>query len=158
MPVQQIQPVTPLVPRGIYRIRSRNLDVGVWNETDGFIGIREKFGSTYLFTEYLWEQGPPHGTVHIQGREHVATLLPGVLVTEYLGIICVTCRHRMADQWQDTLRTHSCGCDCEQTSTIIEMNQLLYNVLEQAEGPETKAAWLRSRKYFTERARIRRGL
>lgn len=45
----------------IYRIRSRNLLVGVfvgqdWNdEFPRFIGIREKFGSRFLFEEYGWD-------------------------------------------------------------------------------------------------------
>ena len=150
-PVQPVQPVTPLVPRGIYRIHSRNLDIGVFNGVDGFIGIREKFGSTYLFTEYLWEQGPPFGTVRVEGREHVATLLDVVPLTEYLGVICITCRCRMADNWQDEARKHDCGCDCERTSAVVETNQPLYDVLTQAEGLDTKAAWERSGNYFRKR-------
>ena len=48
----------------LYRITSRNLNTGVYNaKTKGFIGIREKFGDLYLFTEYHWDLGPPHGTV-----------------------------------------------------------------------------------------------
>lgn len=48
----------------LYKINSRNLDYGVFNEKDkGFIGIREKFGQTYLFTEYHWDTGAPYGTV-----------------------------------------------------------------------------------------------
>lgn len=47
----------------LYRLSSRNLSHGVFNEqTKGFVGIREKFGSTFLFTEYHWDTGPPHGT------------------------------------------------------------------------------------------------
>lgn len=50
--------------QGFYRIRCRNFDYGVFNErTKGFVGIREKFGSTYLFTEYHWDTGAPFGTV-----------------------------------------------------------------------------------------------
>lgn len=49
----------------VYRIRSRNLVIGVWRAaTQGFIGIREKFGSVYLFEEYHWETGAPFGTAH----------------------------------------------------------------------------------------------
>jgi hypothetical protein len=49
---------------GLYRISSRNLDLGVYNATSqGFIGIREKFGNLYLFTEYHWDTGEPFGTV-----------------------------------------------------------------------------------------------
>ena len=49
----------------IYRIRSRNLDFGLFvpENENGFIGIREKFGRLSLFTEYHWENGPPYGTV-----------------------------------------------------------------------------------------------
>lgn len=46
-----------------YHITSRNLVVGVFNaETRGFIGIREKFGSEFLFTEFHFDTGAPYGT------------------------------------------------------------------------------------------------
>lgn len=49
----------------LYKIQSRNLSFGVYRqEVKGFVGIREKFGSKYLFTEYHWDTGPPLGTVH----------------------------------------------------------------------------------------------
>ncbi len=48
----------------LYKIYSRNLDCGVYDETTkGFVGIRTKFGSRYLFTEYHWDTGAPFGTV-----------------------------------------------------------------------------------------------
>jgi hypothetical protein len=47
----------------VYRIHSRNLSFGVFDGKAGFIGIRTKFNDRYLFTEYHWDQGPPHGTV-----------------------------------------------------------------------------------------------
>lgn len=54
-----------LEDRGIYRIHSRNLEYGVYSEgARGFIGIREKFGKRYLFTEYHYEIGAPFGTAH----------------------------------------------------------------------------------------------
>ena len=46
----------------VYRILSRNLAFGVFQK-DGFIGIREKFKSRYLFKEYHWDTGAPYGTV-----------------------------------------------------------------------------------------------
>ena len=47
-----------------YRIHSRNLSYGVFNEkTKGFVGVREKFGCEYLFTEYHYDTGAPFGTV-----------------------------------------------------------------------------------------------
>gem|GEM_PF-3753959 len=47
----------------IYKIHSRNLGFGVFDGEKGFIGIREKFGDLYLFTEYHWDTGAPFGTV-----------------------------------------------------------------------------------------------
>ncbi len=47
----------------VYRLQSRNLAVGVFNGTSGFIGIRTKFGNRYLATEYHWDTGAPFGTV-----------------------------------------------------------------------------------------------
>lgn len=52
-----------LEPGRIYRIRSRNLITGAWDaEEDGFIGIREKLGGIYLFTEYYADPVRPGGT------------------------------------------------------------------------------------------------
>jgi len=41
----------------LYRLDSRNLSMGVYNENDhnGFIGIRTKFGDRFLFTEHHWD-------------------------------------------------------------------------------------------------------
>lgn len=52
-----------LVHGGAYKIRSRNLSHGIWNEkTQGFVGIREKFGDLFLFTEYHHDTGGTVGT------------------------------------------------------------------------------------------------
>ena len=51
-----------LQPGMAYKLHSRNLAIGVYDGNEGFIGIREKFGPRYLFTEYHWDQGPPFGT------------------------------------------------------------------------------------------------
>lgn len=57
-------PLDDCVDGMLYRLSSRNLTVGVFHkETKGFIGIREKFGDLYLFTEFHWDTGPPFGTV-----------------------------------------------------------------------------------------------
>ena len=50
----------------LYRIGSRNLPYGVYDGRGGFIGVREKFGHLYLFTEYDWDNGPPFGTVIVR--------------------------------------------------------------------------------------------
>jgi hypothetical protein len=48
----------------LYYIQSRNLSIGVFNKDNdnGLIGVREKFGSRYLFTEFHYDNGPPFGT------------------------------------------------------------------------------------------------
>mgnify|MGYP001611912539 CR=1 FL=1 len=47
----------------VYKLYCRNLLLGVYDGYGGFIGIRTKFGSRYLFTEYHWDFDPHHGTV-----------------------------------------------------------------------------------------------
>ncbi len=59
-------PIKDCIPGRVYRIRSRNLSFGVYDGKEGFIGIRQKFGDRYLFTEYHWDQGEPFGTVYSQ--------------------------------------------------------------------------------------------
>lgn len=51
----------------LYRISARNFSLGVFDaEVKGFVGIREKFGTRYLFTEYHYDTGAPFGTVFPQ--------------------------------------------------------------------------------------------
>lgn len=48
----------------LYKIFARNSWLGIWwAKKKGFIILREKMGSTYLFTEYHWDTGEPFGTV-----------------------------------------------------------------------------------------------
>ena len=57
-------PIEECVDRGIYRIHSRNLEVGAYIAAKAeFIGIREKLGDEYLFGEFHWDTGAPFGTV-----------------------------------------------------------------------------------------------
>lgn len=60
----QDQEMTYQVGR-VYKIRSRNLQYGVFDGDRGFIGIREKFESRYLFKEYLADGGD-FGTVTVE--------------------------------------------------------------------------------------------
>lgn len=63
--MNEFLPMSDMVDRRIYRIKSRNLWVGVWDAANkAFIGIRRKFGDRYLFAEYHWETGPPYGTAN----------------------------------------------------------------------------------------------
>lgn len=59
-------PIKDCIVGRVYKIRCRNLSYGVYDGDSGFIGIRTKFGSRYLFTEYHYDSGAPFGTVHNQ--------------------------------------------------------------------------------------------
>lgn len=67
----------------VYRICSRNLAYGVYtgHEKGGFVGVREKFDSLFLFEEYHWDNGPPFGTV--KPIEEVCELPEGMSPHEY---------------------------------------------------------------------------
>lgn len=60
-------PETDLIHRRLYRVRSRNLVIGVWDKDKrGFIGLREKFGSRYPFMEYHHDADPHVGTAQAE--------------------------------------------------------------------------------------------
>lgn len=70
---------------GVYDIRCRNFNVGVFDGNRGFIGVREKFGREYLFTEFL----PPgaFGTV-VHVGEMRCRVPEGIEITESGGSVC----------------------------------------------------------------------
>jgi hypothetical protein len=73
-----------------YRIRSRNLTVGVFDsEKSGFVGIREKFGSRYLFTEFHRDTGAPYGTVSPNAEIEKCPLED---IRESFGTVCSECK------------------------------------------------------------------
>lgn len=84
-------PLDACKERRLYRIRSRNLRLGVFRErTGGFLGLREKFGSIFVFEEFHWDTGEPFGTV--QPVEELPESLPDSIVLEdSLGSMCGTC-------------------------------------------------------------------
>lgn len=57
-------PIDDCRPGWLYRVYSRNLNLGIYREDRGFVGIRHKMGGRYLFTELHWDIGPPHGTAN----------------------------------------------------------------------------------------------
>lgn len=69
---------------GLYRIHSRNLCFGVFDGHGGFVGIREKFGSEYLFTEYHWDFDAYCGTVK---PVELLEICPLSDIRESLGIV-----------------------------------------------------------------------
>jgi hypothetical protein len=102
-----------MVERGVYRIHSRNLSVGVWDGVGGFIGIREKFGDEYLFREFHWENGPPYGTV--KPLEFLTTLPEDIEIRENTDSFCHKCRQPVyhdsdKHQWFHTDNTQDGIC------------------------------------------------
>jgi hypothetical protein len=78
------------VDRHVYYIKSRNLNCGVFREaTGGFIGIREKFDSLYLFEEYHWETSNTFGTV--QPLIDIGVLPEGIELLETVDGGCTGC-------------------------------------------------------------------
>lgn len=73
-----------LQDRGIYALKSRNLRVGVWNGSDGFIGIRTKFGDRFLSTEFIAREcgGTASGFDTAHPLEQVGTLAEDIPLVE----------------------------------------------------------------------------
>jgi hypothetical protein len=81
--------------RVLYRIDSRNLAFGVFDiNTKGFVGIREKFGDYFLFTEYHYDTGAPFGTVH--PKEELEPMPEGMILEERLGTVDKKTRRSVA--------------------------------------------------------------
>lgn len=103
-------PMEACKDRQPYRLRSRNLRLGVYSAaTHGFLGIREKFGSRFLAEEFHWETGAPFGSA--KPLEELPDRLPDeVEVKESLGPICLTCGVAMEyngkDAWQHLVSTN----------------------------------------------------
>ena len=71
-------PILDLVRGHVYRLRCRNLALGVY-EGEGFTGVRTKFNSQFLDTEDHWDAGDgQHGTV--KEMEDAGVVVPQVLI------------------------------------------------------------------------------
>ena len=62
LPFDKWIPKEDLIPETEYLCYARNFEYGVWDGTK-FIYVRSKFGSTFLDTEFHWDDGAPYGTV-----------------------------------------------------------------------------------------------
>lgn len=98
-------PFEELKHGGCYRISSRNLILGIYDENaKGYIGIREKFGDEYLFTEFDWDTGPPFGTA--TPYEFIGMLPADITVAENVDAIAtaeiignyISCSYKIGDR------------------------------------------------------------
>lgn len=115
----------------IYEIESRNLIKGVFNkESNGFIGIREKFGREYLFTEYHWDTVNP-----IKELEKIPD---DIEIKESLGVVDrETGRAVIFKKYDDKIHTPygswyyvDTGLKCENGGSSLE-NKKLFDFLNQ---------------------------
>lgn len=132
--------------RHVYRIHSRNLSFGVFapEKENGFIGIREKFGRLYLFTEHHHDNGPPFGTV--SPVEDLGPLEdPNLRLVAGFPTVCGYCGERLEyvevdggvkkgdttyrGEWQHLTGDGSCN----EPRPEGHMNRLLYQALEKIE-------------------------
>jgi hypothetical protein len=122
-----------LVRGGIYTLRSRNLLVGVFNGDQGFIGIREKFGHQYLFTEYLAREcdGTQIGVDTAFPKECLGLTPDDIKITENAGLKCVSCGAYVTTD----VRPADCG-DCDNSDIRWEMNQTLFDLLKPLDDVE----------------------
>ena len=135
----------------VYRLRSRNLVVGVLDGKDGYIGDREKFGARFLATEYDWDTGPPHGTA--TPLASIGVVPEGIPIVERLpGDDCLSCHgvacccyveyaepidvggRRVAGRWV--------CMECVNPRPVARANRELFGFLEPLDDAETdRTGW-----------------
>lgn len=83
--------VAKLVPGGVYRVKARNIGpLAIFAGGRDFIGLREKWGHTFLTTEYLADGGA-FGTV-VGVDDQVGTVPPELELRVYFdGSVCSVC-------------------------------------------------------------------
>lgn len=134
----------------VYRLKSRNLTLGVYDGNTGFIGIREKFTSRYLFTEYHYDSGPPFGTV--TPLAEVDIVPDDIKITESLGSQCQICgTESYFKEWTDDaerdrvreetgqyvgLGRHICDCNWWDSRPARLLNSPLFELLEHLQQVE----------------------
>lgn len=135
-------PMAACEKRAVYRILSRNLWIGVYDGKEGFVGIREKFGSKYLFTEYHRDQGAPFGTV--TPIEKIGVLPDNVVdVLDMVEVVKRECSCAHPSQKHDRRCKHEdgdcyigcsmCECACFDGERYVQSYPPLMEFLERFE-------------------------
>jgi len=136
----------------VYELRSRNLQFGLFvpEAENGFIGIRQKFKSRYLFTEYHWDNGPPFGTVRpirdlgpledttIEPRENLGTVCGqcgnSVEYVKIEGGVTLTDGTVVPGEWRHLTGDGS----CPKVLPVTSGNLVLFKALEKIEHEESE--------------------
>jgi len=120
----------------VWRIRSRNLTIGVFDGDEGFIGIRTKFESRLLFTEYLAREHG--GTKHlpfdtVTPIERVGQVPEGIEITDHLGSVCQC--GSTSIRWTGPPAPAPWECDdCDEPLSFRKPNNPLFDYLDKLEG------------------------
>jgi len=93
--VQETSDSPELVVGHAYEIRSRNLSVAAYAGPGAFIGIREKLGSRYLFTEW---GGSGTGSVRAVLRD-LGQIPAGIPLRDHLPPHCTACGRPVEFVW-----------------------------------------------------------
>jgi hypothetical protein len=132
----------------LYKIRSRNLAMGVYNGQRGFVGIREKFDSLFLFTEYL--NVPSSGMLGTVTPEEELEPCPIEELRELLGSKCQTCDQRAwfveyaetdprPEGFPNARGEWRCDGGCEKTKPVAVVNRELYDWLIERERANSES-------------------
>jgi hypothetical protein len=123
----------PLLYRGVYRIRSRNLQYGVYDSGrpagGGFIGIRTKFGERFLATEY-----DQHTAA---AAEYLGMLPDGIAAAQYEpgGPTCQACGKPARWTGPPGPAPWECDSGCADVTAVhAPVNQALFDYLDRLEG------------------------
>lgn len=129
-------PKNELKERGIYELASRNLAVGVYDGEEGFVGIRSKFNSLFLDTEYLSRNlgGTKIGIDTVTPYKLVGFLSEQIPLSEGLGSVCAECGKRAWWTGPPAPAPWACEGNCETTHSYQKSNAALFDVLAQIEG------------------------
>lgn len=115
----------------IYRIKSRNLHVAVYDGDNGLIGVRVKFGERYLFTEYLAREcGGNPGCDTAYPEAPIGVVPDDVPLLTLLGTKCSGCGR--CARWTGPPAPAPWECDggCEKTHPAAIENKKLFDILD----------------------------
>lgn len=82
-------PLEDLVVGAVYKLNSRNLNLGVFTEHNSFIGIRTKFGNRFLDEELEYTTHKNYGTARAEAI--LGSIQTSIPLRETLGTKCEKC-------------------------------------------------------------------
>lgn len=123
--VPNMIPIAECKPGYLYRVQTRNLGVAVFtgDKQSHFVGLRNKFGSTFLEYELHWDADEHFGTA---SPTEVLEKCPVENLETDIGLICANCRGPAFKFGGD----HHVGEDCGNIKVVWGKNTELYEYIE----------------------------